>query len=423
MQPLVFARQRLVAFQEELARLQRMEFPYPAAEEALGKIKEVSVQHAEMLNMLGADSDLNTVNQVCEQQLTDLWDYLPFLGFIIRSTNVRNAFEIYVPLQRLAWRVLGSHVQLLLSSEWDYSPFVYTQDPLLRGFVFIGIPAHESSNPLVAPLAGHEMGHALWAEVVEQSLWHPAFLSRLKASILAKIREPERWGKFRKLHPDILKQEDLDTELFATAAWAPAFAWAQRQSEEYFCDFVGLRLFGESFLFAFAHLLFPVLGGKRALHYPNMMRRVRFQLEAAQKYGISPPKEYESWFKDRDEPSDDDRQEKFLVELADSAADELAPQLIAHADSLLRQPGLPDWSTKEAHAQHAATVQRIYNDFYDVAPAEKAGHMAHILNAGWKAAMNNIPQIPEHSPQEVLGELILKSLEVLEFETKNPPST
>ena len=220
MQPLIFAKHRLTAFREELARLvERTEFPYPAAEAALQRIKHVFVEHAEMLDMLNNNSDPNTVNQVCQQQLTDLWDYLPFLGFILRSTNVRNAFEIYTPLQRLAWCVLGPHTELILSSEWDYSPFVYTQIPLLPGFVFIGIPAHESGNPLVAPLAGHEMGHALWAEIVEKSLWHPAFLTRLKASILTKIRA--RWPDFHMLHPDIAKPEDLDTELFATAAWAP----------------------------------------------------------------------------------------------------------------------------------------------------------------------------------------------------------
>src|SRR5208282_3438196 len=348
MKRLVFARNRLTAFQEELARLEHAEFPYPAAEAALQRIKEVFVKHSKMLDMLGEDSDPNTVNQVCRQQLTDLWDYLPFLGFILRATNVRNAFEIYTPLQRLAWRILGPKAQLLLSSEWDYSPFVYTQDPLLRDFVFIGIPAHESGNPLIAPLAGHEMGHALWAEVVESSLWHPAFLTRLKESILNKIRA--RWDVFHSLHQEIGSPNDLETELFATAAWAPAFAWARRQSEEYFCDFVGLRLFGESFLFAFAHLLFPVLEGMRALHYPNMMRRVRFQLQAAHQFGINPPPDYEAWFKDRAEPSDDDRHEKFLVELADSAADDIAPGLIDHANALLRRPDLPDWSTDQARA-------------------------------------------------------------------------
>jgi len=157
MERLVFARHRLTAFREELERLEHAEFPYPSAEAALQKIKGVFVEHTKMLDLLGADSDPDTISQVCQQQLTDLWDYLPFLGFILRCTNVRNAFEIYTPLERLAWRVLGREVKLLLSSEWDYSPFVYTQDTLLSGFVFIGIPAHESRNPLVAPLAGHEL--------------------------------------------------------------------------------------------------------------------------------------------------------------------------------------------------------------------------------------------------------------------------
>jgi hypothetical protein len=420
-QLLVFAKQRLAAFREELARLEHSEFPYPAAEAALRRIKQVFTQHSQMLDLLGDTSDPSTVNQVCRQQLSDLWYYLSFLGFILRSTNVRNAFEIYVPLQRLAWRILGPNSQLLLSSEWNYSPFIFTQIPLLPRFVMIGIPAHESSNPLVAPLAGHEFGHAMWCEVVEKSLWHPAFLGRLKESILSNIRAPAQWPKFQKLF-DVAKPEDLETELFATATWSPAFNWAQRQTEEYFCDFVGLRLFGESFLYAFAHLLSPVLEGRRALHYPNMIRRVRFQLRAAQQYGITPPDHYESWFKDRNEPSDDDQREKFLVELADKAADELVPELIAHADSLLRQPGLPNWSTDEGRKEHSDTVGRIYEDFRLVAPAEKAGHLANILNAGWKATMNNIPEIPGRSSQEVLRELVLKSLEVMEFETKNLPT-
>ncbi len=167
-------------------------------------------------------------------------------------------------------------------------------------------------------------------------------------------------------------------------------------------------MFGESFLYAFAHLLAPVLQGVRALHYPNMVRRVRFQLQAAGKYGIQPPEHYQSWFKDRDEPSDADRQEKFLVGLADAAADELAPELISYADSLLRRPELADWGTDQLRAKHSAVVQRIYDDFCLVAPAETAGHMANILNAGWKAAMNDVPQVADHCPREVLRELVLE---------------
>jgi hypothetical protein len=419
MQPLVFARQRLVAFRKELENIERSEFPYPAAERALERIKQAIDLQARTLDLLDEGSDLNTVKRYCKQQLTFLWDYLPFLGFILRSTNVRNAFEVYPPLQRLAWRILGPDAQLLLSSEWDYSPFIYTQVPLLPAFVFIGIPAHESGNPLVAPLAGHELGHVLWTEVVKKSLWYPSFIRRLKANILTKIRA--RWTEFHKFHPEIVRPEDLDTTLFATAAWEPVFAWAERQSEEYFCDFVGLRLFGESFLYAFAYLLSPVLEGRRALHCPNTLRRVRYQLQAAGQYGIDAPADYEAWFEDRDESSEDDQREKFLVNLADSAADELAPELIAHTDSLLHQPGLPNWNDKGKRSEHAATVQRIYDDFALVAPAEKIGQIAHILNAAWKASLSGLPQVAEHSSEEVLRELVLKSLDVLEFEAKNPP--
>jgi hypothetical protein len=420
MHPLVFAKQRLAAIREEVERLERSEFPYPAAEAALRRIKDVCAQQAKTLELLDEGSDPNTINKYCKEQLAFLWDYIPFLGFILRSTNVRNAFEIYTPLQRLAWRILGADAQLLLSSEWDYSPFTYTQVPLLRKFVFIGVPAHESGNPLISPVAGHELGHALWTEVVEKSLWHPAFIRRLKDTILSKIRA--QWAEFHKLYPDIAKPGDLDTTLFATAIWAPAFTWAERQSEEYFCDFVGLRLFGESFLYAFAHLLSPVLEGRRALHYPNTLRRVRFQLQAAQQYGIKPPDNYQMWFEDREEPSDDDRREKFLVGLADLAADDLAPELINHAGSLLHQPGLPDWNDESQRQNHAATVQRIYDDFALVAPAERVGYVAHILNAGWKAALSGIPHVADHSPEEILRELVLKSLDVLEFESKNPPT-
>ena len=416
--PLFFAKQRLAAFQDEVERLARSEFPYPAAEASLQRIKEACAEQVATLELLDEGSDPNTISTYCKEQLTFLWDCLPLLGLILRSTNVRNAFEIYTPLQRLAWRILGPKAQLVLSSEWDYSPFTYTQVPLLPGFVFIGVPAHESGNPLIVPVAGHELGHSIWREIVKRSLWHPAFMRRLKSTILDKIRA--QWPEFHKLHPEIAKPEDLDTTLFATATWAHAFTWAERQSEEYFCDFIGLRLFGESFMYAFAHLLCPVLEGRRALHYPNVLRRVRFQIRAAQQYGILTPDNYETWFEDRDEPSDEDMHEKFLVGLADSAADDLAPELITHARSLLDQPGLPNWKDADQSKNHKAIVQRIYDDFVLVAPAEHTEYIAHVINAGWRAANNGIPVLINHSSETVLRELVLKSLDVLEFETKNP---
>ena len=54
--------------------------------------------------------------------------------------------------------------RLILSSEWDYSPFMYDQITDLPSFVFIGLPACESANPLLLPLAGHELGHSVWVK-------------------------------------------------------------------------------------------------------------------------------------------------------------------------------------------------------------------------------------------------------------------
>ena len=86
-----------------------------------------------------------------------------------RSTNVRNAFQICAPLQRLCECVLEPSIsplrrttRLILSSEWTYQPQVYPEKDFLPSYVLIGLPAPESSNPLLLPLAGHELGHSLW---------------------------------------------------------------------------------------------------------------------------------------------------------------------------------------------------------------------------------------------------------------------
>src|SRR4029079_7231830 len=100
------------------------------------------------LNGFDAQSDQTIVKQTCALDLHHLFTYLPLLGFVLRSTNVRNAFEVFRPLLRLAGDIRDPGVpkgkrktELVLSSEWDYSPFVYREMPKLPGFVMIGIPS------------------------------------------------------------------------------------------------------------------------------------------------------------------------------------------------------------------------------------------------------------------------------------------
>jgi hypothetical protein len=86
-----------------------------------------------------------------------------FLGLLLRSSNLRNAFEIYFPIKILSTELLEHNTCVVLSSEWEFSPFIYpvALDELPE-FVFIGIPASECHNPLILPLAGHELGHVVW---------------------------------------------------------------------------------------------------------------------------------------------------------------------------------------------------------------------------------------------------------------------
>ena len=174
-----YARKRLRAFLEEVDNLAEDEFPYRASKDLLDELSKLFRLKLTRLESLGPKSDPDTVKHACGLALGALFDYLPLLGFVRRSTNVRNAFEVFGPLLRLARDVLEPSVpkpdrkaRLVLSSEWDYSPFIYPDVPELPGFVLIGLPAPESSNPLLVPLAGHELGHSLWSKLDSQGSWN-----------------------------------------------------------------------------------------------------------------------------------------------------------------------------------------------------------------------------------------------------------
>lgn len=214
----------------------------------------------------------------CADASLDIAVYLPLLGFFLRSTNVRNAFEIYGPLRRIARQLIGGNTQLVLSSEWDYSPFTYTRIGFLPDFVLIGFPATESDNPHILPLAGHELGHTLWAvRDVDKDI-----LPVLKTTIVTELQS--NWAKYEEFFPGTQKTQ-LSTDLVAMAIWSDALDWSLGQAEEAFCDFVGLRIFGTSYLEAFSFLIAPRLGQRRLEVYPSIQDRVAYMCQAAQASG------------------------------------------------------------------------------------------------------------------------------------------
>ncbi|MGH8646488.1 MAG: hypothetical protein ACREX4_19330 [Gammaproteobacteria bacterium] len=407
-----FARSRLLAFLDEAERLIEAEFPYSYSEEALNRIRQLFERKLKLLEQLDEQSDPATVQQECALTLRDLFNYVPLVGFILRSTNVRNAFEVFGPLLRLARNVLESQVardqrktRLVLSSEWDYSPFIYPIIPALPGFVMIGLPAPESANPLLFPLAGHELGHSVWAKLdLSDSLKF-----KVTEEVISVIKQ--RWTDYQEVFPYLqIEKGDLDRDMFAYESWEQAVPWALGQAEESFCDFVGLRIFGRSFLDAFAYLLSPTTGSRSPI-YPSMHKRVVNLIKAANYYDVIFASDYEQMFTD-DTLIGFTRGDEFRIAVADEVLDRLVPDLISTASTNIRDSGIEFPSEDE--------IARICERFKRVVPAERCKSLADILNAGWRAKydVNLWEDLPEVKVDKdgILKELVLKNIEVFEIE-------
>src|SRR5579872_782473 len=191
-----YARRRYAAVLEEVERLKQAEFPYSHSRDALVELERVFQSQLDALNRLTPKSSPMVAKNACSQSLYSLFLYTPLLGFILRSTNVRNAFELYAPLLRLSRKILGPSTKLLLSSEWDYSPFIFLPTADLPEFVLIGLPAQESSNPLLISLAGHELGHKVW----QQQKLSARFDAQIRKALVTAL-ENQFWSEYHALYP------------------------------------------------------------------------------------------------------------------------------------------------------------------------------------------------------------------------------
>lgn len=403
MRVIEYARHRYDAVLAEVERLKHSEFPYEHSREALIELEKVFKQQATALGMLTPQTTPEVAKNACSQSLYSLFNYTPFLGFILRSTNVRNSFELYAPLLRLSRKILDSNIKLLLSSEWDYSPFVFLPNADLSQFVLIGLPAQESSNPLLIALAGHELGHKIW----QQHQLANEYDSLIKQAVIEALQN-QFWPDYHQVYPQFTK-DNLENNIFARETWVPAHSWGLRQLEEVFCDVIGLRLFAEAYLHAFAYLVAPGNHGCRDLFYPKIYDRVRYLEKAANALIVKVPDGFGDFFDFEDEPKEPIT--KILVSAADVASALLIDKLIEKVKELADSKSVPVRSDKQ--------VAAIVNDFRMVVPANGLATMTDILNAGWIAYQDpnlwsDVRQITSADRTRVLHDLILKSFEVAE---------
>jgi len=408
---------RLDSFIAEIEELEQSEFPYDAPRAALRWIKGWFCSLRKSSAALGISPSADEVKEFANETLVMCEKYLPILGFMLRATNVRNGFEVVGPLRRLAEQLLlPDHaaeelgIQLILSSEWEYMPMFRVAADLPR-YVMIGLPAHESSNPLLYPLCGHELGHALWDRGGRDSI----YFAKVRDGLDAVFRERRR--EFVKVFPHFEKcpqppatvQGDLFAESYDDIKFQTV-QWAVMQAEESFCDFVGLRLFGRAYFLAYTHLLFPGNIGPRLPGYPNTVARIQHMMTAFEAYGIS--KDGLSCDPFADRPGSKLPSDQLLMSFADETVNKVVGDLIEDVDQAAKHAKIPPVDV--------AQVERIKAAFHYVVPSGSQARLADILNAGWKVFEDDTFWVEyEHIHKDkvrILRDLLLKSIELIEVE-------
>jgi len=244
----------------QLDKLRRQDFVYPDGRSALDQIEAQLKKQQAALERLRPDTSADQVASTYASVRSLLGNTVPMLGFILRSTNVRNAFEAYDPLRRLCRQLFrNDQVKLILSSDWDFSPVTLPMDNKRQfpGLIFIGLPATEGDNALLMPLAGHEIAHSLWQVldigrvVQKQALRH------------ARDELKKRGFTDERIDADIGEAQNL----------------ALRQCEEVFCDLFAVRLFGNAAMAAFGYFFVPGYE-KRSRIYPKLNARFDYMVPA-----------------------------------------------------------------------------------------------------------------------------------------------
>lgn len=401
-----YAVHRVRGILEEIRNLKDEDFPYNDSRAALDHIELLFQSRLESLLNLTAKDDSDVVKAACSEAFLQQVKFLPLLGFIVRSTNVRNSFELFWPLWRLARQVLGASVKLVLSSEWHFSPHVYPPASDLPNYVLMGFPASESGNPLLVPIAGHELGHTTWQTRFLDDKYGPAIKKHIGSQALFRAKDYKEVFE-REYTGDLIDQENL----------APAQYCAIKQCQETFCDFLGIRIFGASFLHAFAYLASPG-GGNRNSTYPSLKIRVQNMVKAGTELSIEVPNGFSSLFVDNSPPKCTEK-DLLLLDLADQGVSSLVDDLMKEAIAIADKASIP-LPTK------SKTLQ-IRKAFEQLTPAANIGDLVSIISAAWemyyekdlwKDFGNKTGAEREELRIATLSELILKSIEIMEFECR-----
>jgi hypothetical protein len=427
-----FAEARLLAALQQIDLIAESEFTFSDGPKALGLIRKKLKKHLTDVASLRTDgvADPKIIRAECHRALQGVDTVLPILGLIVRSTDIRNAFEIYGPIRQLAKLLVtgekDSKPCLIWSSGWDYVPMTFRRIKYLPGFVIITIPSSEAANPLLVPLAGHELGHRLWTDEKLEKRSSKPILEGVARFVQANYKQaPDQIRTLPKKARNTVESltKYLTENSYRFSVWNLMLLNATRQTEEFFCDLIGYFLFGESFVHAFAYLLSPRPPHERWGEYPAMRARAALLIDARAKFATDVSDAY-TIPDDFAELFAEEEQADFWARCADDAAIAAARGLIDVTIEFSRRDAwkkLPELSTSRR--------KEIKNHWFAWGvPPENAGSLGNILNAAWDATLDekfweSFPPFqlqPEAKRAafrvEALREIVLKSIEVFEYE-------
>ena len=402
-----YTNQKLRLIIDQIQSLSESEFPHPDAKEALDLLKKLFDGDIDRIVKAVAGGDEATRIAACAQASSHIARFLPILGFCLRSTNVRNSFELFVPLLQLARQLLGRRdAKLVLSSEWEFSPFTYP--PVfsqLPNFVLIGLPASESGNALIIPLSGHELGHSVWTTYGLDAKIRPELQKRIIDALT------KRWDDLEKINQSKLDINNIETDLFIRSNWLTALNMSLRQVQEMFCDCIAVRIFGESYFHATEYLISPHLGNRRSLNYPDIATRMKSMEAAAKRFGLPYPVDFGRRFSEASATLDS--KTEFLLVLADEATKASLDDILEAVDAISKKVTLP--------LPDQAVAKNIYDRFKIGIPANNLTNLADVINAGWMSYFDVDLWERDSLATDRFGplnELILKTIEVMEFEIR-----
>ena len=372
-------------------------------------LKEIAKHISENLDDLkraASSGDADVVRSQAASLTLALNSYLPLLGFVLRSSNVRNAFEVFDPLIAMCASVLGQDVRLIYSSEWDYSPFTESFNfPKIDNVVVVGLPAHESSNALLIPVVGHELGHTKWTKADVLSRMGKGIEKDVLTYVMANLDEivGKKEADRLRSQPD---PEDVVT-LFVPEV-SDAQYYAKLQCEEVFCDVVGTRIFGASYLRAFSYLIFPSPKGveRHTWEYPSHGARGKFMKEAAAHFGTPGPDDFGDEYDDIPQ-SKLPEQTKHMIAAADQATAQAFPHILKEVERLITNSVVPPVNEEN--------VKALMDAFALEVPGNETFNLPDIIEAAWRTHIAGLEHGDRFKRLQSLNELVFKTIEVSEF--------